>query len=81
MNTFGRLRKATAEPKYAKKMWSNFRASAVEPANSISSYGFWNASDSLFYRDDRFVGSRIYWGRGNGAQLCCCRCVRCFCFC
>jgi rhamnogalacturonyl hydrolase YesR len=31
-----------------------------------ATFGFWNGSDSLFYRDDSFVYSRVYWGRGNG---------------
>jgi hypothetical protein len=46
-----RLRRATSEPKYAAKMWVNFRASALERGDSISRYGFWNASAALFYRD------------------------------
>ena len=35
----------------------------------MKSYGFWNSSASLFYRDDRFLGSSVFWGRGNGWAL------------
>jgi rhamnogalacturonyl hydrolase YesR len=31
-----------------------------------ATFGFWNATDRLFYRDDSFVHSRVYWARGNG---------------
>lgn len=29
-------------------------------------YAFWSDSYHLFYRDDRFLKSSTFWGRGNG---------------
>ena len=58
-------------------MWVNFNASALTAADTENrgvaegdgaTFGLWNASDRLFYRDDSFIFSRAYWGRGNGER-------------
>lgn len=40
--------------------------SCVKHASGCHGYCFWNASDALFYRDDNYAQTSIYWGRGNG---------------
>eukprot|EP01043_Picozoa_sp_COSAG02_P035615 COSAG02_NODE_2562_length_8527_cov_24.422995_1_plen_438_part_00 len=47
------------------KQWTNFHQAALAPPNNLTSYGLWNKSTHLFYRDSRFVGTEIFWGRGN----------------
>ena len=47
------------------KQWANFYQAALAPANGLTAYGFWNSSAGLFYRDSRFYGTEIFWGRGN----------------
>ena len=79
MSTYSRLGNVTTDSKYRSsviaKQWMNFNASALAPADAKNrgvaegngrTFGFWNASDRLFYRDDSFIFSRVYWGRGNG---------------
>ena len=75
MSVYSRLGNVTGAPAYASKQFMNFNASALMPADAKNrgvaegdgkTFGFWNASDRLFYRDDRFIFSRTYWGRGNG---------------
>ena len=79
MSTFSRLGNITEDRNYRSvvtaKQWMNFNASALAPADAENrgvaeghgkTFGFWNASDRLFYRDDSFIFSRVYWGRGNG---------------
>jgi hypothetical protein len=81
MNTYSRLAAATATTpsgsndgvpatgatpmQLFEKQWSNFHQAALAPADNLTAYGFWNASASLFYRDSRFYGTEIFWGRGN----------------
>ena len=75
MSVYSRLGNVTGVGAYASKQFMNFNASALMPADAKNrgvaegdgkTFGFWNASDRLFYRDDRFIFSRTYWGRGNG---------------
>lgn len=71
MNTWSRLGAATGEVKYYAKQWANFNAAMLQPANGDgghkgTTFGFWNTTQHLFYRDDRYVHTEIYWGRGNG---------------
>lgn len=79
MSTYSRLGNVTEDSSYRSsvitKQWMNFNASALAPADAKNrgvaegdgrTFGFWNASDRLFYRDDSFIFSRVYWGRGNG---------------
>jgi rhamnogalacturonyl hydrolase YesR len=66
MNTWSRMGAATGDKKYFTKQWANFEAAMLKPANGKTTFGFWNTTDHLFYRDDRFVHTQIYWGRGNG---------------
>ena len=47
------------------KQWANFYTAALAPPNNLTTYGLWNATTHLFYRDSRFVGTDIFWGRGN----------------
>lgn len=66
MNTWARMGAATGDAKYFTKQWANFQAAMLLPADGKRTFGFWNTTDHLFYRDDRFLGTQIYWGRGNG---------------
>ena len=73
MNTYSRLAStaAAAAPStnasvWHEKQWSNFQTAALAPPDGLTHYGLWNASQGLFYRDSRFVGTSIFWGRGNG---------------
>ena len=79
MSTYSRLGNVTEDSNYRSsilaKQWMNFNASAIAPADAQNrgvaegngrTFGFWNASDHLFYRDDSFIFSRVYWARGNG---------------
>lgn len=66
MNTWARMGAATGEVKYYEKQWTNFQAAMLLPPDGKKTFGFWNSSTHLFYRDDRFLGTSIYWGRGNG---------------
>eukprot|EP01047_Picozoa_sp_COSAG01_P056545 COSAG01_NODE_6425_length_3674_cov_4.169790_5_plen_360_part_00 len=71
MNTWSRLAAVTGDAKYYEKQWTNFNAAMLLPANGDgvdkgTTFGFWNTSQHLFYRDDRYVHTEIYWGRGNG---------------
>ena len=67
MNTYARMGKATGKAEYFEKQFANFNASVLAPADGFNrTYGFWNESDQLCYRDDRFLGTQIYWSRGNG---------------
>ena len=71
MNTWSRLGAATRDVRYFSKQWANFNAAMLEPANGDggkrgTTFGFWNTTQHLFYRDDRYVHTEIYWGRGNG---------------
>ena len=65
MAPLSRLGALTGQHKYFDKQWANWRSSMLEPPSS-SSQGLWNATDRLFHRDDTKVGTKIYWGRGNG---------------
>ena len=78
MATYSRMGNATGDRRYFYKQFANFNASVLARANGGktapgagqqrpgATYGFWNKSDNLFYRDDRFLGTQVYWGRGNG---------------
>eukprot|EP01047_Picozoa_sp_COSAG01_P001363 COSAG01_NODE_30_length_36127_cov_41.433234_37_plen_1982_part_00 len=67
MNTYARMGVATGNATYFEKQFANFNASVLAPADGLNrTYGFWNASDKLCYRDDRFLGTQVYWSRGNG---------------
>lgn len=60
MNTWSRLAAATGEVKYFEKQWANFNAAMLLPANGDgghkgTTFGFWNTTQHLFYRDDRYV--------------------------
>lgn len=65
MNTWSRLGAATGEQKYFDQQFYDFSAAALEgPTNNT--YHFWSDQYNLFYRDDRFLNSTTFWGRGNG---------------
>ena len=67
MQTFARMGNVTGDAKYFDKQFANFNASVLAKAvPHESTYQFWNTSDELFYRDDRFLGTQVYWSRGNG---------------
>ena len=66
MNTLARMGTATGQGKYFEKQFANFKASALDAADYVNTFGFWNATECLFYRDERFLGSDVFWGRGNG---------------
>lgn len=79
MSTYSRLGNVTTDTSFRSsviaKQWLNFNASALAPADAENrgiaegngrTFGFWNGSDHLFYRDDSFIYSQVYWGRGNG---------------
>merc|ERR1712003_63038 len=65
----------TKDSRYWEQQWRMFNFSAYgssctsactrHPEN-CDGYCFWNASDVLFYRDDSYLNSQEYWGRGNG---------------
>eukprot|EP00040_Diaphanoeca_grandis_P033200 m.202907 g.202907 ORF g.202907 m.202907 type:complete len:420 (+) comp32839_c1_seq2:150-1409(+) len=63
MNPYARIGDVTGEVKYFDKMFDNFVQSVFAPPRGL--YGFWNSTDSLFYRDYRYLGTQIYWARGN----------------
>ena len=65
MNAYSRLGNITGNVAYYEKQYANFHDSALAPADGLKTYGMWNASAGLFYRDSRFWGTDIYWGRGN----------------
>ena len=65
MNTYSRVGNITGNVSYYEKQYANFHDTALAPADGLKTYGLWNASAALFYRDSRFVGTDIYWGRGN----------------
>jgi rhamnogalacturonyl hydrolase YesR len=72
MSTYSRMGNATGDKRYLHKQFADFNTSVLARANgggkgaAGSTYGFWNLTDHLFYRDDRFLGTQVYWGRGNG---------------
>ena len=70
MNTLPRLAVATSESKYFEKAFVDYSAAALAPPNPPRAFGFWSAKDSLFWRDARFVNSRVFWGRGNAWAIC-----------
>ena len=42
-----------------------FNAAALD-GPSATTYHFWSDEHNLFYRDDHYLNSTIFWGRGNG---------------
>eukprot|EP00041_Stephanoeca_diplocostata_P023072 m.560978 g.560978 ORF g.560978 m.560978 type:complete len:349 (+) comp22212_c2_seq36:575-1621(+) len=66
MNPYARLGGVTGEQKYFDKMFANFNASCLEGPVPDKTYAFWSDEYHLFYRDDRFLKSTTFWGRGNG---------------
>ena len=68
MAPLSRLGALTGLQKYFDKQWANWRSSMLEPPSPSSggACGLWNATDRLFHRDESKLGTRIYWGRGNG---------------
>jgi len=66
MNTYARLGKTTGDKKYFDKMFANFNASALAGPDQKTTYHFWSDKYNLFYRDDRFLNTNVFWGRGNG---------------
>jgi rhamnogalacturonyl hydrolase YesR len=74
MSTYSRMGNATGQTAYFDKQYANFNASALAPPDGLnksdirnhSTFGFWNKTDELFYRDERFLGTQVYWARGNG---------------
>jgi rhamnogalacturonyl hydrolase YesR len=79
MNTWARMGNLTGDRRYFAKQFANFNASALTAANgrnksdtkdpTATAFGFWNASEQLFYRDTRFLGTDVFWSRGNGWAL------------
>lgn len=65
MNTWSRIGTITGEQKYFDQQFYDFSAAALEgPTNAT--YHFWSDEHQLFYRDDTFLGSTVFWARGNG---------------
>jgi len=59
LNTWARVYNLEKDAKYATKIGSLFDTERVTEK-------FWNASESLWYRDARYLQSNVFWGRGNG---------------
>jgi hypothetical protein len=59
MNTYARMGSVTGHSDYFSKQFANFNASVLAKADHKNTFGFWNATDSLFYRDDRFLGTQV----------------------
>ena len=68
MNAYSRVGNATGDDRFFEAMFRfyNVTANAGNPPDGINSFRMWNESVNLFYRDDRFLGTNIFWGRGNG---------------
>ena len=68
MNAYSRVGKATGDDRFFETMYRfyNVTALAGNPPDGINTFHMWNESVNLFYRDDRFLGTNIFWGRGNG---------------
>ena len=66
MNTWSRIGAVTGEQKYFDQMFYDFSAAALEGPVDGKTYHFWSDEHNLFYRDDRFLNSTTFWGRGNG---------------
>ena len=68
MNAYSRVGNATGDDRFFEAMFRfyNVTANAGNPPDGINSFRMWNDSVKLFYRDDRFLGTNIFWGRGNG---------------
>jgi rhamnogalacturonyl hydrolase YesR len=68
MNAYSRVGHATGDDRFFETMFKfyNITANAGTPPDGINTFHMWNASESLFYRDDRFLETGTFWGRGNG---------------
>eukprot|EP01052_Picozoa_sp_SAG31_P024500 SAG31_NODE_2089_length_6472_cov_4.907893_4_plen_590_part_00 len=77
MSTYARIGNVTGDHHYYEQQWKMFNFTALSgcPGNrscsrqsksSCSGYCLWNESDSLFYRDDNYAQSTVYWARGDG---------------
>jgi unsaturated rhamnogalacturonyl hydrolase len=82
MAPLSRLGALTGKRKYFDKQWANWRSSMLQPptgqpspppspsqrlgAGGGDGLALWNVTDRLFHRDETKLGTKIYWGRGNG---------------
>ena len=78
MNTWSRIGNVTGDQRYFDQQFKLFSAAALEgpsgntppgrpPAPGVkATYHFWSDQYNLFYRDDRFLNTTTFWGRGNG---------------
>ena len=44
----------------------NTTANAGNPPDGVNTFHMWDEGAGLFYRDDRYLGTDTFWGRGNG---------------
>ena len=75
--TYARVGALAASPDAAGRIWDAARAQYNITAFGVNASGspafrLWSPGDSLFYRDDSYLGSRapnghgVFWSRGNG---------------
>jgi len=76
MGTFARACNVTGDDRYCAKMDALYDTAALAgPPDGVSRFAFYSPGDSLFYRDDSYIGARdpagekIFWARGNGWAL------------
>ena len=41
-------------------------ANQGDPPDGVNTFHMWDEARGLFYRDDRYLGTSTFWGRGNG---------------
>lgn len=68
MNAYSRVGNATGDDRFFETMFKFYQVTALDgnPPDGINTFRMWNNTVGLFYRDDRFLGSNTFWGRGNG---------------
>lgn len=59
MPDFAKLGVIENDPAYFPKMYAEF-------SDTKTTLGLWNPSRGLWWRDQSFAGSNVYWSRGNG---------------
>eukprot|EP00037_Helgoeca_nana_P036943 m.13706 g.13706 ORF g.13706 m.13706 type:complete len:395 (-) comp8213_c0_seq1:247-1431(-) len=66
MNTWSRIGAITADQRYFDQQFDDFSAAALEGPTPGETYRLWSEEHSLFFRDDRYLNSTVFWSRGNG---------------
>jgi rhamnogalacturonyl hydrolase YesR len=61
MPAFAKLGQIYNNPAYASRMYDFYNYTK----RLISSRGLYNATDKLWWRDDRYIGTNTFWSRGN----------------